>query len=185
MQRLRELVASLREEGHRALIFSQFMAHLKLARDTLATDGLRYQYLDGSTPSHRRQAAVEAFQAGEGEVFFISLKAGGTGLNLTGATYVIHLDPWWNPAIEDQATDRAHRIGQRQPVTVYRLVSRGTIEDSILDLHREKRELVHDLLSGAGEAAALSPDALVSLIQKSSQALARDPDGDTDGAGEE
>ncbi|MFT4977033.1 MAG: superfamily II DNA or RNA helicase [Myxococcota bacterium] len=185
MRRLRELVGSLREEGHRALIFSQFTAHLKLARETLTSDGVSYCYLDGSTPSARRQEEVERFQAGEGDVFFISLKAGGTGLNLTSADYVIHLDPWWNPAIEDQATDRAHRIGQKQPVTVYRLVSQGTIEESILELHREKRALVHDLLSGAGGAAALSPAALVSLIEESSRALALDPDEEEDPANDE
>ena len=184
MRRLRELVRNLREEGHRALIFSQFTAHLKLARDTLAADGLSYRYLDGSTPAAKRQEEVERFQGGEGDLFFISLKAGGTGLNLTSATYVIHLDPWWNPAIEDQATDRAYRIGQKQPVTVYRLVSLGTIEESIIDLHREKRQLVSDLLSGAGGAAALSPEALVSLIEESSLALALDPDED-DTVGEE
>lgn len=171
MRRLRSLVACLRAEGHRALIFSQFTAHLQLARSALTADGVTGCYLDGSTPTHRRQEQVERFQAGEGDVFYISLKAGGTGLNLTSATFVIHLDPWWNPAIEDQATDRAHRIGQRQPVTVYRLISRGTIEESILELHREKRALVEALLGGTAAAGTASPEHLLSLIEQSRNAL--------------
>ncbi|MEL6344580.1 MAG: DEAD/DEAH box helicase, partial [Myxococcota bacterium] len=180
MTRLRTLIGGLKEEGHRTLIFSQFTRHLQLARDTLAADGVAYCYLDGSTAPAKRQSEVERFQAGEGDVFFISLKAGGTGLNLTSATYVVHLDPWWNPSVEDQATDRAHRIGQRQPVTVYRLVSRGTIEESILELHAEKRQLVSSLLDGSGKAATLTADALVNLIEESGQAFqraAQDEDG--------
>lgn len=111
-----------------------------------------------------RRAEVDAFQAGDGDVFLLSLKAGGTGLTLTAATYVIHLDPWWNPAVEDQASDRAHRIGQRQPVTVYRLVARGTIEEKILALHAEKRALVEGLLEGVGAGAALSVEELLALL---------------------
>ncbi len=165
LTRLRELVAELRAEGHRALVFSQFTRHLALVRDALTTDGVPMRYLDGSTPEAQRRAEVDAFQAGSGDVFLISLKAGGTGLNLTAATYVIHLDPWWNPAVEDQASDRAHRIGQTQPVTVYRLVARGTIEEQILALHAEKRELVAGLLDGSGAAAALKTDELLALLQ--------------------
>jgi len=90
--------------------------------------GVSYQYLDGSTPAKKRKTIVEAFQDGHGDVFLISLKAGGTGLNLTAADYVIHMDPWWNPAVEDQATDRAHRIGQSRPVNVYRFISQGTVD---------------------------------------------------------
>jgi SNF2 family DNA or RNA helicase len=108
---------------------------------------------------------VDAFQRGEGDVFLISLKAGGTGLNLTAADVVIHLDPWWNPAVEDQATDRAHRIGQDRPVTIYRLVAHGTIEDAILDLHEDKRRLVAGILDGTGAAAALTTDELVALLR--------------------
>jgi SNF2 family DNA or RNA helicase len=109
---------------------------------------------------------VARFQAGEGELFLISLKAGGTGLNLTAADYVVHLDPWWNPAVEDQATDRAHRIGQRRPVTVYRLLSTGTIEETIVTLHARKRDLVAGVLGGMDAAARLSPTALMALIRE-------------------
>ncbi len=161
---LLELLADVKEEGHKALVFSQFTTHLKLARAALEAEGFSVRYLDGSTPAGKRRAEVEAFQAGEGDVFLISLRAGGTGLNLTAATYVLHLDPWWNPAVEDQASDRAHRIGQDQPVTVYRLVSRGTVEEAIVALHDRKRELAEDLLAGTGSAAALSVDELVALI---------------------
>ena len=106
------------------------------------------------------------FQAGEGDLFLISLKAGGTGLNLTGADYVIHLDPWWNPAVEDQATDRAHRIGQERPVTVYRLVAEGTIEEQILALHADKRELVAGVLDGTDRAASMETVDLIQLIKE-------------------
>ncbi|HEX6245478.1 MAG TPA: DEAD/DEAH box helicase, partial [Polyangiales bacterium] len=114
-----ELVDELREGGHRALVFSQFVDHLTIVRTQLNERGIPYQYLDGSTPPQARSEAVEAFRAGQGDLFLISLKAGGFGLNLTAADYVVHLDPWWNPAVEDQASDRAHRIGQTRPVTVY------------------------------------------------------------------
>ncbi len=162
---LLELVEELREEQHRALVFSQFTTHLDLVRKALDERGITYQYLDGSTPPKQRQQAVDAFQNGEGELFLISLKAGGTGLNLTAADYVIHLDPWWNPAVEDQATDRAHRIGQTRPVTVYRLVAKETIEEKILALHERKRELVAGILEGSDQAAKLSTDDLIDLIR--------------------
>ena len=108
---------------------------------------------------------MEAFQAGRGDVFLISLKAGGSGLNLTGADYVIHLDPWWNPAVEDQATDRAHRIGQTRPVTVYRLVSKDSIEEKILSLHAAKRTLSADILEDSEAAGVLGEDELMALIR--------------------
>ena len=161
---LLELLGDVKAEGHKALVFSQFTTHLKLARTALEAEGFSVRYLDGSTPAGKRRSEVEAFQGGDGDVFLISLRAGGTGLNLTAATYVLHLDPWWNPAVEDQASDRAHRIGQDQPVTVYRLVSRGTVEEAIVALHARKRELAEDLLAGTGSAAALSVDELVALI---------------------
>ena len=163
----KEIVEELREGEHRALVFSQFVQHLSLIREALDAMGVQYQYLDGSTPAHKRQEAVDAFQRGEGELFLISLKAGGTGLNLTAADYVLHLDPWWNPAVEDQATDRAHRIGQVRPVTVYRLVAKDTIEEQILALHDEKRELIAGVLDGADRAGKLSTDDLVKLIRLS------------------
>ena len=164
LERVREVVAELRAEGHRALIFSQFVRHLKLVKAALEEDGVSYRYLDGSTPEKARRREVDAFQDGAGDVFLISLRAGGTGLNLTAATYVIHLDPWWNPAVEDQATDRTHRIGQDRPVTVYRLVARGTIEESILALHDHKRRLVAGVLAGTSEAATLGADDILELL---------------------
>ncbi|MGE0872984.1 MAG: SNF2-related protein [Kofleriaceae bacterium] len=164
MQRVLELVDELRSEGHRALIFSQFTSHLELVRDELANAGVSALYLDGSTPLRTRAELIERFQTGEADVFLISLKAGGTGINLTAADYVIHLDPWWNPAVEDQATDRAHRIGQTRPVTVYRLISRGTVEERILAMHRDKRALVANVLDGTDVAGKLSTGDLLALL---------------------
>lgn len=160
-----ETVEELREGAHRALVFSQFTAHLALVRTALDKRGVKYQYLDGQTPEKLRRERVEAFQRGEGDLFLISLKAGGTGLNLTAADYVIHLDPWWNPAVEDQASDRAHRIGQTRPVTVYRLVAKDTIEEQILSLHAEKRTLVSSILEGSDQAGRLSTQELIDLIR--------------------
>jgi superfamily II DNA or RNA helicase len=159
------IVDELRDGGHRALVFSQFTRHLGILRALLESRGISYAYLDGRTPAKQRQSRVDAFQAGEGDLFLISLKAGGKGLNLTGADYVIHMDPWWNPAAEDQASDRAHRIGQLRPVTVYRLVAKDTIEEQILELHATKRDLVSGILSGGDQAAKLSTDDLLDLIR--------------------
>ncbi len=161
-----EVLDELRDNRHKALVFSQFVDHLAIVREWLEARGIVYQYLDGSTPAAERKRRVDAFQAGEGEVFLISLKAGGTGLNLTAADYVIHLDPWWNPAAEDQASDRTHRIGQSRPVTVYRLVTEGTIEEKIVDLHRRKRDLADSLLKGTDAGARLSADELMALLRE-------------------
>ncbi|UOE42873.1 DEAD/DEAH box helicase [Agromyces larvae] len=148
-------------EGHRALVFSQFTSFLARASARLDTAGVSYAYLDGSTPVKRRDAEIARFRAGEASVFLISLKAGGFGLNLTEADYVFLLDPWWNPASEAQAVDRAHRIGQTRPVNVYRLVAAGTIEEKVMALKARKGELVASVLDGVGldgvEASA-SPD---------------------------
>ena len=160
-----ELLTELRDEGHRALVFSQFTSFLDLARPMLANAGLRTLTLDGSTPAAEREERVRAFQAGTADAFLLSLRAGGTGLNLTAATYVIHLDPWWNPAVEDQATDRAHRIGQERPVTVIRMVARATIEEAVLSLHEEKRKLAASILDGADVAARLDGEDLLDLIR--------------------
>lgn len=162
---LLETMEELRSEGHRALIFSQFTEHLAKIRQAFDAAGISYQYLDGSTPAKSRGELVDRFQAGDGDAFLISLKAGGTGLNLTAADYVIHMDPWWNPAVEDQATDRAHRIGQQRPVMVYRIVAKGTIEEEILRLHETKRDLVAGILDGTSAAAKLSTAELVELIR--------------------
>ena len=147
-------------------MFSQFLGHLEKVRAALDARGVRYQYIDGSVAAQARAERVAAFQAGEGDLFLISLKAGGTGLNLTAADYVIHLDPWWNPAVEDQASDRAHRIGQSRPVTVYRLVVEDSIEERILDLHKQKRDLAADLLDGAEVSARMTEDELLALIRQ-------------------
>jgi len=159
------MLDELRESRHKVLVFSQFVRHLKLIESHLIETGVPYQYLDGSTPAKKRAERVAAFQSGEGDAFLISLKAGGTGLNLTAADYVIHMDPWWNPAAEDQASDRAHRIGQTRPVTIYRLVARGTIEEQIVELHRHKRELADRLLEGADAPARLSTEELLELLR--------------------
>lgn len=163
-----ELVEDLRANRHRALVFSQFTDHLALLRQYLDSEEIPYQYLDGATPPEARRRAVDAFQSGSGDVFLISLRAGGTGLNLTAADYVIHMDPWWNPAVEDQASDRAHRIGQKRPVTIYRVVARDTVEEKILDLHRTKRELAEGLLEGTDAAVRLSTEDLVALFREES-----------------
>ncbi|MDA1055180.1 MAG: SNF2-related protein [Planctomycetota bacterium] len=160
-----ETMQELRGEGHRALIFSQFTSYLALIRQALDAAGITYEYLDGSTPAKTRQERVDAFQNGNSDAFLISLKAGGTGLNLTAADYVIHMDPWWNPAVEDQATDRAHRIGQERPVMVYRIIARGTIEEQILDMHHGKRDLVAGVMEGTQSAGRLGTDELVTLIR--------------------
>jgi SNF2 family DNA or RNA helicase len=134
-------------------------------RASLDGRNIRYEYLDGSTPSAERERRIALFQAGGADLFLISLRAGGTGLNLTAADYVVHLDPWWNPAVEDQASDRAHRIGQERPVTIYRLIMQDSIEERILRLHRDKRDLASELLEGAETTARLSEEALLDLIR--------------------
>jgi superfamily II DNA or RNA helicase len=159
------LVDELLENRHKALVFSQFVDHLTLLRKHLDERGIRYQYLDGATPMQERKRRVDAFQAGDGDLFLISLKAGGVGINLTAADYVIHMDPWWNPAVEDQASDRAHRMGQQRPVTIYRLVARHTIEEGIVDLHRHKRDLADSLLEGSDVSARMSPGDMLAMLQ--------------------
>ncbi len=161
-----DILEELIENNHKALVFSQFVDHLTILRQFLDGQNIHYQYLDGSTPAKDRQKRVDAFQAGQGDVFLISLKAGGTGLNLTAADYVIHMDPWWNPAVEDQASDRAHRIGQQRPVTIYRLVAKNTIEEKIVDLHRQKRDLADSLLEGTDMSGKISTDQLLQLISE-------------------
>ena len=160
-----DLVQELIRNRHRALVFSQFVGHLGLVRDALDARCIRYEYLDGSTPSAERERRVAAYQSGVADLFLISLRAGGTGLNLTAADYVVHLDPWWNPAVEDQASDRAHRIGQERPVTIYRLIMQDSIEERIVCLHRDKRDLASGLLEGAEAAARLNEDELLDLIR--------------------
>jgi non-specific serine/threonine protein kinase len=146
---LAETLETLQAEGHRALVFSQFVQMLSIVREALDARGVPYCYLDGQTRD--RQGAVDRFQNDPSVPFFlISLKAGGVGLNLTAADYVIHIDPWWNPAVEMQATDRTHRIGQDKPVFVYKLIARDSVEEKILQLQEHKRELVEQVIGAEG-----------------------------------
>lgn len=141
-----ELVTSATEAGHKILVFSQFTSMLAIIKENLEQLGISYFYLDGSTPSDERTVLANKFNSGERDVFLISLKAGGTGLNLTGADMVIHYDPWWNPAVMNQASDRAHRIGQKKAVQVIKLAAKGTIEEQIIKLQDKKKELADDII---------------------------------------
>src|SRR2546426_6300787 len=141
-----ELLDEAIDGGHRVLVFSQFVSMLSLLKDKLAEREVEFCYLDGSTQN--RAEVVTRFQQGNAPVFLISLKAGGVGLNLPAADTVIHFDPWWNPAVEDQATDRAHRIGQTRVVTSYKLITRNTVEEKILNLQNRKREIIKGTLEG-------------------------------------
>ncbi len=151
MDLLLDILPGSLEAGHRALIFSQFTRMLRILQRRLEAEGIECMYLDGETPPRRRIEMVDQFNGGKGQVFLISLKAGGSGLNLVGADTVIHFDPWWNPAAEDQATDRAHRIGQKHTVNVIRLITRGSIEEQVVKLGARKRELFDQMIT-AGEA---------------------------------
>ncbi len=162
---LLELVSNAKESGHRTLVFSQFTSMLKLIREKLSESGTEYFYLDGQTPSDERADMSERFNAGERDVFLISLKAGGVGLNLTGADTVIHYDPWWNPAVMDQASDRAYRIGQTKAVQVIRLAARDTIEERIIALQENKRNLAEDMVRvNTDTLGALSDEDILSLF---------------------
>jgi SNF2 family DNA or RNA helicase len=158
-----ELPAAAMRTG--VLVFSQFTTLLRRAKTAAETAGFRIAYLDGGTSLPERKRLVDEFQADGFDIFFVSLTAGGTGLNLTRANYVIHLDPWWNPAVEEQATSRAHRMGQTRPITVYRLVARGTVEEGILELHGKKREMAEAVLSEQDTKADVQPEDLRSLIR--------------------
>ena len=139
-------LAEVVEEGHKVLVFSQFTTFLSIVRERLDNAGMTYEYLDGRT--RNRAAKVDRFQTDpDCPIFLISLKAGGLGLNLTAAEYVYLLDPWWNPAVEAQAIDRSHRIGQTQHVFAYRLICRDTVEEKILELQQKKRDLADAILN--------------------------------------
>lgn len=153
---LRELLAQIKENGHRALIFSQFRGMLDKTKEEMDKIGLSSYMMTGSTPSNDRQEMTRAFNNGSKDAFLISLKAGGVGLNLTGADTVILIDLWWNPAVENQAISRAHRIGQKQNVEVYRLITRGTIEEKILELQESKKNLVTTVLDGEESRSTMS-----------------------------
>ncbi|MCB1063486.1 MAG: DEAD/DEAH box helicase, partial [Verrucomicrobiae bacterium] len=157
-----ELLDTFRREGNRVLLFSQFTSMLSVIENHLVAEKFEYLKLTGETKN--RQELVERFQGGEGEVFLISLKAGGTGLTLTGADIVIHYDPWWNPAAENQATDRAYRIGQDKPVFVHKLICKDTVEERIQQMQGKKDDLASDLLSGATRSLDLTPETMVDLL---------------------
>ena len=163
LDELKSLVEEAVAGGHRVLVFSQFVQLLQGVVPMLLENKWDYCYLDGST--RKRAEVVERFQEGTAPVFLISLKAGGVGLNLTAADTVIHLDPWWNPAVEAQATDRAHRIGQKNVVTSYKLITRGTVEEKILALQEEKKKILESALDGAGTLVpGLEEDELMGLF---------------------
>ncbi|WP_228745455.1 DEAD/DEAH box helicase [Paenibacillus sp. S150] len=166
LDQLLELVEDCRASGKRMLLFSQFSSMLQLIRKSLEAAGLTPFYLDGSTPSAERVELCRRFNEGEGEIFLISLKAGGTGLNLTGADTVILYDLWWNPAVEEQAVGRAHRMGQRNVVQVIRLVTEGTIEEKMLELQQRKKNLIEEVIeSGGNKTTSLSEEDIRELLQ--------------------
>lgn len=146
LQLLEELIDELLEGNHKILIFSQFTTMLKIISKLLKRKGIKFSYLDGQIKVDKRENVINDFTSGKTDIFLISLKAGGTGLNLTEADTVIHVDPWWNPAVEDQATDRAHRIGQKDVVNVYKVITRNTIEEKIYEIQLKKRELINSVI---------------------------------------
>lgn len=160
-----DMIEQVIEGEHKALVFSQFVSMLEILKKRLDDQGIPYYEITGSTPKERRIELVNAFNSDSTPVFLISLKAGGTGLNLTGADVVIHYDPWWNLAVQNQATDRAHRIGQRKVVTVFKLIAHGTIEDKIVEMQEKKRALAESILESDGiSSASLSKDDLLQLL---------------------
>lgn len=164
---LEEIVGDAVEAGHRLLIFSQFTTLLGHIGDRLQKMGMKYHYLDGSTPALERLNLVKSFNAGNRPVFLISLKAGGTGLNLTGADMVLHVDPWWNPAVEDQATDRAYRLGQKNNVQVVRLIMKDTVEEKIYDLQQKKKNLIDKMIQpGENFLSKLTDEEIRELFQR-------------------
>ncbi len=158
-----ELCETMAANGHQILLFSQFTSMLERIRLRLDAMGITNQTLTGATPKEKRAQLVKTFQSGEVSVFMISLKAGGTGLNLTNADVVIHYDPWWNLSAQNQATDRAHRIGQKNCVQVYKLIAQGTVEEKILTL-QEKKAALTDVLSGDDPLEPLSREELLELM---------------------
>ncbi|MCR5756625.1 MAG: DEAD/DEAH box helicase [Selenomonas sp.] len=167
LDQLEEVVSEAVEGGHRILIFSQFTTMLGHIGERLKQQGIGYYYLDGSTPPLERIRLVKTFNEGKTPVFLISLKAGGTGLNLTGADMVIHFDPWWNPAVEDQATDRAYRLGQKNNVQVIRMLAKGTVEEKIYELQQKKKSLIDQMIQpGENFLSRLTDEEIRELFQK-------------------
>lgn len=160
-----DLVSTARDSGAKCLVFSQFTRFLDLIASELDERGVSYYTITGATPKKRRIELADAFNADNTPAFLVSLKAGGTGLNLTGASVVIHADPWWNAAAENQATDRSHRIGQKREVMVYKVIAKGTIEERVVKLQEAKGELAERFIDGSAESASLSNDDLLSLLE--------------------
>lgn len=166
LNQLEELLEELIEGNHRVLIFSQFTSLLDLTKKILNKKKIKYSYLDGSTDVSKRKEIVDEFNAGKTDVFLLSLKAGGTGLNLTTADTVIHLDPWWNPAVEEQASDRAHRIGQKKVVQVFKMITKDSIEERIFDLQNKKKELIESVIKeGEVFISSLSEKEILDILK--------------------
>ncbi|MDD4834943.1 MAG: DEAD/DEAH box helicase, partial [Lutispora sp.] len=164
---LEELLEEALASGHRILLFSQFTSMLSIIKEHLEKEKIEYFYLDGSTKTELRGEMVKSFNDGKGKVFLISLKAGGTGLNLTGADMVIHFDPWWNPAVEDQASDRAHRIGQKNVVHVIKLITQGTIEEKVFELQQKKKEMIEAVIQpGETMLAKMTQQEIIGLFEQ-------------------
>ena len=160
-----DLVRSAVEGGHKILLFSQFTSMLELIGKRLDQEQVSFYTITGATPKEKRLQLVKAFNGDDTKVFLISLKAGGVGLNLTGADVVIHYDPWWNLAVQNQATDRTHRIGQTKMVVVYRLIAKGTVEEKIQELQESKRALSEQVISGdAGQLGGMTKEDFLSLL---------------------
>ena len=161
-----DLIKNAIEGGHKALLFSQFTSMLENLQRKLDEEQISYYVLTGATPKEKRLKLVESFNKDDTSVFCISLKAGGTGLNLTAADIVIHYDPWWNLAVQNQATDRAHRIGQKNVVNVYKLIMKDTIEENIIRLQERKKELAEQVLSGENlGSGSFSKEELLELLK--------------------
>ena len=160
-----ELVQSAAEGGHKILLFSQFTSMLELIAARMERENISFYTITGATPKEKRLQLVKNFNGDDTKVFLISLKAGGVGLNLTGADVVIHYDPWWNLAVQNQATDRAHRIGQTKKVTVYKLIAKGTIEEKIQKLQEKKKDLAEQVIGGeAAQLGSLSREEIMELL---------------------
>ncbi|MBC7713417.1 MAG: SWF/SNF helicase family protein, partial [Rhizobacter sp.] len=153
---LMETLETIMEEGQQAIIFSQFTTYLDIIQHFFREKHWKFSRIDGSQSINKRQEQVDQFQSGKTPIFLISLKAGGVGLNLTAASYVFIMDPWWNPAVESQAIDRAHRIGQKNTLTVYRPIIKNSVEEKVLKLQEEKKQLFQDLLSSDDDDSVFS-----------------------------
>jgi SNF2 family DNA or RNA helicase len=161
-----DLIHEAVEGGHKILLFSQFTSMIEILTQGMEKEKISYYVLTGATSKSKRSEMVDAFNADDTSVFCISLKAGGTGLNLTAADIVIHFDPWWNVAVQNQATDRAHRIGQDNVVSVYKLIVKDTIEEKIVDLQEKKNALAEEVLNGEGiSMATFSKEELLELLK--------------------